>query len=649
MSFKKRYQKDNDALHIDKDARKRIGQSLMEAQSGPSRADHKIWVRAVAVAACAALLALGLQIYWPQSQIDVTQPIDPTTYDDIYARISEIAETAGYRHGWFLNEGEIGNDVAFSEEMMVPSENDSSRDFSTTNTQIEGVDEADIVKTDGDHIYILADNRLVIVRANGKDTKVVSDTEIGTVNDKVAIYPMEMFMTGNKLIVLFSENEYIDYEYERDYNGYWYASVRTVAAVYDISDPTAPSEISRCGQDGYYVTSRMREGIVYLITTHSVYDIERYDPKTFVPCTYRDGVKTPMAADRVVLPECPDNTSYAVITSMYADTGVWIDQKSVLGYTDTVYMNHNSLVIAQGVYEQKLISKSIKDQYKVEHFRDEYNTHLVRFSVQGGNLTFKSESEVAGGLLNQFSIDEHNGYVRLVTSVDYSEYKIYTDEKYDFINYEYIEGSQTNALYVLDSGGKVVGELTDIAKDERVYSVRFAGDIGYFVTFRQVDPLFAVDLSDPKHPTILSELKIPGFSQYLHVYDDGLLFGLGMEADIDTGRTTGMKLSMFDVSDPADVTERHKLVLDTYYSEALYNHKAILVLPEKDIIAFPTDNGYAVYGYSERGFYKRGEMEFAYAYTGRGVVIDNELYVCTVNSVGVFELDHFTPIYSLNF
>jgi uncharacterized secreted protein with C-terminal beta-propeller domain len=147
------------------------------------------------------------------------------------------------------------------------------------------------------------------------------------------------------------------------------------------------------------------------------------------------------------------------------------------------------------------------------------------------------------------------------------------------------DGSKTfNALYVLDADLQVAGSITDLAQDEVIYSARFDGDIGYFVTFRQVDPLFAVDLSNPKAPVVLSALKIPGFSEYLHLWSDGRLFGLGRDADVETGRAGRMKLSMFDTSDPADVTERKTLLLDSDYSAALYNHKAILISRDKNLI-----------------------------------------------------------------
>ena len=132
----------------------------------------------------------------------------------------------------------------------------------------------------------------------------------------------------------------------------------------------------------------------------------------------------------------------------------------------------------------------------------------------------------------------------------------------------------TNTLYVLDDKLKELSRIEELAPDESIYSARFIGNTGYFVTFRQMDPLFSVDLSDPKKPEILGALKIPGFSEYLHPYGDGLLLGIGMDTD-PTGMTTnGVKLSMFDVSDPKDVREIQKYVIEGAYStDAAYNYK----------------------------------------------------------------------------
>jgi len=693
-SFEDRYRDENDEVRLSADARQRIARVLAEAEAAPEappkkRALTRIWIPAAATAAvaCALLLAVALPVAvvsWgmraarpPQTASYKTQPVNSNTYEDIYEVVMKTG-AGNWGDGRGMGLGiQRSDDMATSPEVGImadeaaPLANTTAplatemagggeREFSTTNVQVEGIDEADIVKTDGDYLYILAHDRLVIAQAEAKDTQIVSDTTIAS-SETTDLYPIEMFLAGDRLIVLFSESEYpsrgggitpLTRLFDTPENlGYIFPmNLRTITITYDISDPAKPQTIARTGQDGSYITSRLQNGIVYVITTHSVYDKPTArDPQTFVPSRYTDDEKIPLPAECIVLPDCPASTSYVVVTSMSAKTGEQVDWKSLLGYTSTVYMNQGSLIMAQSVYTPETVSTTMEDQYKVEHHVDGYNTHIVRFAIDEGELSFVAEGEVPGDLLNQFSIDEYDGHIRLVTTVSSNEYKIYTDEKRGFEHYEYLDNATANALYVLDLECEIVGKITDLAKDEYVYSVRFVGDIGYFVTFRQVDPLFAVDLSNPKKPKVLSALKIPGFSQYLHPYGDGLLFGLGMEADEETGMTTGMKMSMFDVSDPTDVTEKHKLLLDSYYSEALYNHKAILIMPDKNIIAFPAEDGYVVYGYSSQGFAKQGEMKFNDAYMGRGVIIDDLLYVCTTSSIGVFELERFTPITDLTF
>ena len=201
-----------------------------------------------------------------------------------------------------------------------------------------------------------------------------------------------------------------------------------------------------------------------------------------------------------------------------------------------------------------------------------------------------------------------------------------------------------------------VGRLDNVAEGERVYSVRFMGDIGYFVTFRQTDPLFSVDLSNPKEPKLLGQLKIPGFSEYMYPYGDGLLLGFGMEADEKTGRTSYLKLSMFNTSNPADLTEQDKTVIDPFtYSEALYNHKAMLVSVSKNLIGFPANDnngnqGYFVYEYTGDGFAKKAALElkvdYKYAYEPniRGMFIGDYFYIVNGTALWCFDLNDFAQL-----
>jgi len=185
---------------------------------------------------------------------------------------------------------------------------------------------------------------------------------------------------------------------------------------------------------------------------------------------------------------------------------------------------------------------------------------------------------------------------------------------------------------------------------------RFDGNTGYVVTFRQVDPLFSIDLSDPTNPVILGELKIPGFSNYLHNYGEDLLFGLGRDADEETGGAGYLKLSMFDVSDNANVTEAHSLIIDgVYYSEASYNHKAILINYERNIIAFPAGDTYMVYSYdAEQGFVEVAVLSLTkdlgydwYWGSMRGLYIGDVLYVFSDTVMISYDMNNYKEIFSV--
>ena len=229
-----------------------------------------------------------------------------------------------------------------------------------------------------------------------------------------------------------------------------------------------------------------------------------------------------------------------------------------------------------------------------------------------------------------------------------------TGEEIGYYNWEFMP--ESNNVYVLDENLKVTGKIEGLAEEERVYSARFMGNIGYFVTFRQVDPLFSVDFSNPKEPKILGELKISGFSEYLYFYGENLLLGIGYEADENTGRTEGIKLSMFDVSDPANVKEINKMVTEYEFSEALYEHHSVLVSVSKNLIGFTAEDydtnkanrEYVTYSYGdEKGFKERFAVDispteengWAY-YNTRGTYINDTFYLLQHNgNVSAYELE----------
>ena len=529
--------------------------------------------------------------------------------------------------------------------------------YSGTNVQVEGVDEGDIIKTDGEYIYMVSGYELVIFRADGPNTVEVSRTPIGysqrTDGDNDWAYqgknPSELYIYGDRVAVVSAYYSYHNYENAEGVWQYENESYLTVD-IYDVSDPAAPSLAGTLGQDGSQTASRMMDGKLYVVSTLYVYDFDEEDPATYVPGVYRDGESTLIDAQSIYIMPNIAGASYAVICVYDIETAQLLSSQTVLGAGDTVYMNEESLYLAaQTQVEQKSAPYTVS-VYTVTDYSWRSATEICRFSVSEGTVTPGAVGRVEGRLDNQFSMDEYEGRLRVVTTLDGYDYKSYVDEAMGFENIVYADDDgRTCALNVFDAETmSVAGSVTGLAPGEQVYSVRFDGDWAYFCTYETIDPLFAVDIADPENPKVTSEFEISGFSEYLHVWKDGLLFGLGREIEPSTGGSegstaAGMKLVMFDISDKADVTAKSTLTIDEDWSEALYNHKAILIDAGKNIIGFPAGEGYDVYGWTaERGFFLRARIETgAWGWGMRGLYIGNYIYVVSDSKVTILDTDDF--------
>ena len=595
------------------------------------------------------------------------------SYSDLYKALS-VANNSYY----WPSGGSAMNGLFFDAEMAdsapMASAPQSGSDsmtksmdggYSETNVQVAGIDEGDIVKTNGKHIFILRGGNLIVVLPDGDETSVLSDTKVcdtkytseerGAYDDKnyryISFYetPYELYIFDDYVAVTSYYNHYSNYMAD-GIRKHEEASI-TKLYIYDVSNPTSPALLHELGQDGSYLTSRLVGGTLYLLSTHYVYDPVEGDADTFVPALYRDAERCLIEPECIAIMPNISSRSYTVISAFDIESGETIANQTVLGNGGTVYMNHDNLYLAGYNYAYSESTPYKKGIYSVVDYTSESTTDITRFDISDGGITFSASASVPGSLMDQFAIDEYNGYLRLVMNVSRESWSVYLDADFGWENYDWGENYTANSLYILDQTLNMVGSIEGLAKDEYLYSARLEGDIGYFVTFRQVDPLFAVDLSDPTAPKILSELKIPGFSEYLHPYLEGRLFGLGMDANAETGRTNGMKMSMFDTSDPTDVTEKHVLKLDSYYSAAMYNHRAILISAEKDIIAFPDDTGYTVYGYSdERGFYKKAHVDSGgWNDNARGLYIGNTAYIISDSLITVIDMVSFERIAAVKF
>ena len=374
---------------------------------------------------------------------------------------------------------------------------------------------------------------------------------------------------------------------------------------YDIADVEEPKEIGRMSQSGNYNTSRMANGYLYLFSTYYVNSpIVREDPSTYVPLIN----EKEMERSDICLPQVSQGCMYEVITSIdIANPDEICDSTAIFSKGGQTYVSNQNIYYYETQWEDS----------------DRYTTAVRKFAYQDGKLEGKAQGSFAGYLNDTFSIDEYQGKLRVVT----------TD-------------GDTNAVYVMDENLEITGAIEDLAKDERVYSARFIGDTGYFVTFRETDPLFSVDLSDPENPRIIGELKIPGFSEYLHFYGEDRLLGIGMAADENTGATEGVKLTMFDISDRTDVKEEATYVIeDAYGTDVAYDYKAVLADPQKNLIGFAAygirGEDYYLFTYEEEtGFVCRLQEEINGNSSGgtRGLYIGDTLYVIRGNVIEAYDL-----------
>lgn len=470
---------------------------------------------------------------------------------------------------------------------------EGSVDYSSTNVQVEGVDEADIVKNDGNYIYVLKGNTVRIVRAYPPAS--LSELSQVTFSDK-DFYPSDMYVDDDKLVVIgYSYNSIFDVGDDfatgeekvsasySEFMAYPYGGAVTRVYIYDISDRTNVKFYRELSFEGNYSSSRKVDNMVYLVVNKYQINFEteegKWDEKGIVPL-YADSVdgdidKVTGCSDILYLPAV-DSTEYVVVAGIpIDDAGAEISEEVVLGSSGEIYASRDNLYVAEPKYNWYYLNQ--------DSAASKEETIIHKFGLGRADIKYLGKNDVPGTILNQFSMDEYKGYFRIATTLG---------------NLWDEENQAKNNVYVLDNDLKIVGKLEGIAPGEKIYSVRFMGDKTYMVTFKNTDPFFVLDTSEPTAPKILGKLKIPGYSDYLHPYDENHIIGFGKEA-VDAGKEEswgedfawyqGMKVAMFDVTDVANPVELHKIVIGDRgtSSELLYNHKALLFDKEKGIMAFP--------------------------------------------------------------
>ena len=530
----------------------------------------------------------------------------------LYNRLREYQSTGNASYAkmdiaYATQEMAVEDSVAMN-SMASAADTGTGADFSQTNLRELGVDEGDIVKTDGKYIYIMKRNSSVkIISANGEQMELIQTIEPESLDESVR----DMYISGNILNLVTSGTKSSMKEDASDvyYTEYYdYAKVVT----YDISNPENPILTGSVEQEGYYHSSRKVGDYVYLFTQFQPVIGDTQEDSGIMPLV--DGAR--MEAADIYVPDELRSTSYLVIGSVNVNQpSEMMAHKAVVSGAEQFYVSGQSIYICCREWREGTGDV----------------TKIMKFSYENGDIRGIGVAELQGYLNDTFSLDEYDSYLRVVAT-------------------DWNSGDEINALYIYNAQMELVGKIADIAPGETIRSARFFGDTGYFVTFKQTDPLFSVDLSDPENPQIIGALKVTGFSSYLHFYGEDRLLGIGYEADEDTGATTGIKLSMFDISDPSNVTEISRYVIKgASYCAGFDNYKAILVNPEKNLLGFVCDDNYLVFSYDEeKGFenlltynLSQGERQQSYWYAYddvRGLYINDSFYIAASDIIRAFDI-----------
>ncbi|MFH0770145.1 MAG: beta-propeller domain-containing protein [Candidatus Peregrinibacteria bacterium] len=465
---------------------------------------------------------------------------------------------------------------------MAPTAGESAdaSDFSQTNVQVEGVDEGDIVKTDGTYLYSISGNTVRIVDAVPANEL----REIGTIifSSSDAFTPTDLYITDGTLVVLGTKQTTVlpmtDRRIMPQIWPYPSSMQRTEARIYSVSNPAHPSLSRRVTIDGSLASSRRISNRLYLVLSSPMLlrdpiPLAGSEDSTVLP-RYTD---TQIASsdravarcmDVTILPHIPSPEFITVATIPLTASSEDVHREVIVGSAENVYASLDNLYVAQ--------TQWLYDWTRSGGSRE--RTNIFRFAFTDDGVDFESKGSVEGHVLNQFSMDEYDDSFRIATT---------SGNSWDQSN------PSMNNLFVLSLSLEPLGSVEDIAPGEQITSVRFLSERAYMVTFQKIDPFFVLDLSDPANPEILGKLKIPGFSDYLHPYDATHILGFGKEAvEAKEGSFAwyqGMKVALFDVSDVSNPRELFRTVIGDRGtgSPLLQNHKALLFDKDRDLLSFP--------------------------------------------------------------
>ena len=541
------------------------------------------------------------------------------SYDEIYKYIKRAEDNSGiamYARG--VNDRGVVQESASTAKATTSSADTAAASgaatgaetaavdgsYSQTNVRQAGVDEGDIAKTDGTYLYVREDNGRTIDIVDVKDgLKKYSEITLG---EEYTI--QEFYVTAEqKKVVVVCQKECTDKNSKKRVDADTWNQSKTAAVTYNIENIQKPEKEGEVTQSGTYNSSRMADGYLYLFSEYYTNgNIVKDKPVTYIPLIN----EKEMSQSSICLPPVDCGTMYEVISSInITKPDETADNKAILSQGGQMYVSGKNIYYYESEWQQN----------------NQTVTTLRKISYNKGKLKAVAQGKVKGYLNDTFSLDEYKGNLRLFTTND--------DE---------------NMVTILDKKLDKISSIENLAKGESIYSARFLGEAGYFVTYEQVDPLFSVDLSDPKKPKILGKLKIPGFSEYLHFYGEDQLLGIGMSTDEKSGMSEGVKVTMFDISDRADVKEEATLVLDDLYgTNVAYDYKSVLADEKINRIGFSgySQNGetYCLLTYNDKD--KKFETILKEEVNGntsqgiRGIYIQDTIYVVSGNIIEAYDMN----------
>ena len=504
------------------------------------------------------------------------QEVDKTKYFNSMEELEEFVGNSLSR-GYGKDMLESGGIMTAKSADSAPSagSSESASDYSETNIQVEGVDEPDIVKNDGKYIYSVVGNKVVIVDAfPASNMEVLSEIEFENVNN--------IFINDDKLIVFSQDYGNFDIDSGEEIVcakfscGGRYIS-KTIVYVYDVSDRENPKLEDEFFGEGNYQDARMIGDYVYVISNQYIYE------DIVLPMFGINGELKKVEATDIGYFDYPDYPDYSYgFTSIMAidlDKGDLESEVFVTGGSSNIFVSKKNIFLVGTIYPSFI--ESVGDDVGIIDEPEKSVIHKI--SIDELDVKYVASGEVEGHVLNQFSMDEHEGNFRIATTSG-----------------DVWGGDSKNNIFVLDEDMELIGSLKGLASGEKIYSARFMGDRAYLVTFKKVDPFFVIDLSNPEEPEVLGYLKIPGYSDYLHVYDENHIIGIGKntveaaeelkeQRGLDFAWYQGIKISLFDVSDVENPKEVAKLEIGDRGTEsfALHDHKAFLFDKEKNLLVIP--------------------------------------------------------------